>query len=480
MTELLDDDAVAPPRPVRSSAPRIRLDRVDLPAYNPERLTPAVVHLGFGNFHRAHQAVYFDDLACRGNLDWGVIGVGIRRPEMRQVLGLQGNLFSVIERSAAGDRARVIGSVTEYLLLARQRERVLARLCDQRTRLVTMTITGAGYVEPPSDDSLFAVVAEALEHRRRAGLAPFTVLSCDNLPDSGAAARAAVLRAADPRGPKLVSWVERNVSFPSSLVDRITPATTEVDRDWVESEFGLADAWPVITEPFRQWIIEDQFCNGRPPLDDVGARFVDDVGPYKKIKARLLNGSHSALGYLGTLADFRTTDQAMTDPVIGAFVQRLMAKEVAPTLPRDVPGIDLDEYQASVLRRFRNSAINDDLSRLSARGSRKMPDYVLPSLIEARSAGRPHRMLLVVLAAWLRYLRGSTLSGAAIVTEDPKRDELQGALRSAEGVSAVLGLRDVFGALANDPRLATDVQRLIASIDTEGLEDVLLREMASV
>ncbi|MGI5478764.1 mannitol dehydrogenase family protein [Streptomyces lavendofoliae] len=446
---------------------------LEVPGYDRTRIEPAVVHFGVGGFHRAHQEVYFDRLAELGFIHWGVIGVGMRRPEMGQVLDAQDNLFTVVERGVADSAAKVIGSMVEYLLLADDRRAVRARLADPRIRLVTLTITADGYVLPDdpeqAHESVFELIVDALEERRLARHAPFTVLSCDNLPDSAAATREAVMTLARRRAPELARWIEDRVSFPGSMVDRITPATTPEDRDEIEEDFQVGDRWPVITEPFMQWVIEDDFCNDRPPLDRVGVRFVDDVAPYKLIKSRLLNGVHSALGYVGYLAGHRSTYQAMKDPDVADFIQRLMREEIAPLLPADVPGMDLDTYCDTVLERLSNPSIADQLARLCRRGSTKVPDYLLPSLHAAHAEDRPRTRLAFAVAAWMRYLRGEDLDGAAIDVQDARAEELrEAALRGGDDPKTLLAITDVFGDLSDDAASVTVIRESLAGAFADG------------
>jgi mannitol-1-phosphate/altronate dehydrogenase len=452
--------------------------RVLVPAYDRSRLRPAVVHFGVGGFHRAHQAMYFDELAELGFTHWGVIGVGMHRPEMGEVLGAQDNLFTVVQRGSRDSEARVVGSIVEYLLLSDDPDAVRRRLNDPEIRLVTLTITADGYRVPDDADqarnSVFGLLVDALDVRRRAHDAPFTVLSCDNLPNSAAAAREAVMALAGRRDPALADWIEERVTFPGSMVDRITPATTLEDRDEVEREFQVDDRWPVITEPFSQWVVEDSFCNDRPPLDRVGVRFVPDVAPYKLIKSRLLNGAHCALGYVGSLAGHRSTDEAMADPAVADFVARLMREEIAPLLPADVPGVELDAYCEILLDRFRNPAIGDQLSRLCRRGSTKMPDYLLPSLHEARAQGRSRAHLTFAVAAWLRYLRGVDLGGERIEVQDARADELRAAAEQGGNDPApLLGFTDLFGDLGEDADLVADLRRFLTALDRDGVHSGL-------
>ncbi|WP_093804117.1 mannitol dehydrogenase family protein [Streptomyces sp. Wb2n-11] len=464
--------------PVTPALNNRSLDRtsghLELPGYDRARLRPAIVHFGVGGFHRAHQAVYFDQLAELGFFHWGVIGVGIHRPEMGEVLGAQDNLFTVIERGIDTYAAKVVGSMVEYLLLAEDPDAVRTRLTDPRIRLVTLTITADGYTVPDGPEqarnSIFGLIVDALQARRRANEAPFTVLSCDNLPDSAAVTREAVTTLARRREPELAQWIGDRVSFPGSMVDRITPATSPEDCDLVALDFRVGDRWPVITEPFSQWVIEDDFCNDRPPLDRVGVRFVDDVAPYKLIKSRLLNGTHCALGYVGYLAGHRSTDEAMGDPVVAEFVEGLMREEIAPLLPSDVAGMQLDEYCDTVLERLRNPGIGDELARLCRRGSTKMPDYLLPSLQAARAEGSPRTRLAFTVAAWMRYLRGVDLDGRPIDVQDARADELrEAALRGGDDPGALLAIDDIFGDLARDSRTVADIQRSLTALSRTGI-----------
>lgn len=461
---------------------------VRVPTYDRSALAPAVVHMSVGGFSRAHQLVYFDDLAEAGNTDWGVVGVGLHSANMRDALAPQDNLFTVVERDGAGETARVIAAMVDYVYAPEDTERVLALLTDERTRLVTMTVTGTAYrIDPhtgafqPDDEaradlehptepqSVFGFVVEGLDRRRRAGLPPFTVLSCDNMQSNGDAARAAVVGYARLRDEVLARWITDNVTFPSSMVDRITPSTSPDQRDEIAATFGVDDRWPVITEPFMQWIVEDEFCNGRPPLDGVGVRFVRDVGDYELMKTRLLNAGHCAMGFLGQVAGLETTDEAVADPVLRDYLRRLMLTEVVPLLPCP-EGVDLPGYAETLLERFANPAIADRLQRVSRRGSSKMPEYLLPSLHQARAERRPHDLLTLAVAGWLRYLRGTDESGGPLEVEDARREELQPLARSGgTDPRALLADRAVFGALADDQDFAERLERLLVRFEERGV-----------
>jgi fructuronate reductase/mannitol 2-dehydrogenase len=468
---------------------------VAVPTYDRAALTPAIVHLGVGGFHRAHQAVYLDDLAGRGITGWGECGVGIRSRAMHDALAPQDRLYTVLERGEDGDRARVVGALARYLHAPADPEAVLAALAHPDTRLVTLTITMPGYdIDPVTGDfgaatpdvqadlareagaapvSVFGYLCDALRRRRDAGVAPFTILSCDNMQDNGGAARTAVVAFARLGDPALADWIAERVAFPSSMVDRITPETTPEHHALLAQEFGIADRWPVVTEPFRQWIIEDTFCNGRPPLDAVGVHFVPDVAPYLRMKTRLLNASHSALGYLGTLLGYGRTDEAMRDPLIRAYLGRMMDEEVTSLLP-DVPGIDLDDYKRTLLRRFANPQIGDSLARLSARGSTKMPTFILPSIHEAIEQGRPHDLLDLAVAAWLRYLRGADDAGRAIEVIDPQADRLQELARAGgDDPRPILHEHQIFDSLGQNEEFAAAVGRAARQLGQSGARATL-------
>jgi mannitol 2-dehydrogenase len=479
-------------------------NRVSRPEYDRSALTPAVVHLGVGGFHRAHQAVYLDDLARQGDPAWGEVGVGLRSRAMHDALAPQDWMFTVIERDRGGDTARVVGSIIDYRYAPDDPEAVVAMLADARTRVVTLTITGGGYpvgedgcfladdpdvrsdlAEPGWPVTAFGYLVAAFARRRAAGRPGCTVLSCDNLPGNGAAARTATLGLARARDAALADWIEEHVSFPSSMVDRITPATDLAARRLVSERFGVADRWPVITEPFRQWVIEDDFANGRPPLDRVGAQFVADVTPYQLMKTRLLNAGHSALGYLGFLAgEYETTSQAMANPVIADYLAALMREEIAGLLP-DVPGVDLAAYQRTLLERFANPRISDQLSRLCGRGSTKMPAYLLPSLTEARRRGRPTALLTLAVAGWCRYLQGVDRKGARIDIRDARIQVLQPLAAGAAGdPRPLLEQRAIFGMLGDDPAFVRALEWAIRDIDEYGpaaaIADHLATELLDV
>ncbi|MCW2867250.1 MAG: Mannitol dehydrogenase domain protein [Marmoricola sp.] len=468
-------------------------EAVRVPDYDRAALVPAVVHIGVGGFHRAHQGVYLDELARTGETGWGLVGVGMRSPEMGEVLAAQDRLYLVVERDAEEDRASVVGVMTRYLYAPEDPEAVLATLADEGTRLVTLTITGTSYLvdphtgefegedddeiaaelqDPAHPSTVFGYVVEALARRRQDGVPPFTVLSCDNMQSNGRAARTAITSFARLRDADLADWIEQEVAFPSSMVDRITPATTPEERDQITADIGVADRWPVVTEPFRQWVVEDSFSHGRPPLDRVGVQFVADVAPYEDMKTRLLNAGHTALGYLGYLAGFRTTDELMADPVFRRYLTTMMAEEIVPGL-QEVPGVDLAAYQQTLVERLSNPRMGDQLARLCRRGSTKVPNYLLPSIRAAQEEGRSYRLLALAVAGWIRFLRGYDYAGESTPVQGPRMHLVDVAREAGADPRPLLSDADVFGDLGEDEAFVAAVAEQLQALEEQGPREVV-------
>lgn len=442
---------------------------VDVPRYDRGALAAGIVHLGVGAFHRAHQAVYTDDALNRSPGPWGIVGVSLRSPDTRDALAPQAGLYTVAVRDAAGERLRVVGSVTEVLVAPEDPEAVLERLTRPAVRIVTLTVTEKGYCHDPATGALNeehpgirhdmaephrpetapGFLVEALDRRRRAGVAPFTVLSCDNLPSNGDTTARILRRFAALRDPDLGRWVEEAVACPNSMVDRIVPATTDEDRAGVSRRLGCEDAWPVMTEPFTQWVIEDRFPAGRPAWELEGAELVADVHPYEFMKLRLLNGSHSTLAYLGYLAGCRTVSDAIADPAFARLIRRLMDEEVTPTLAVP-PGADLGRYKAALLERFANPALKHRTWQIAMDGTQKLPQRLLGTIRDRLAAGASIDRLALGVAAWMRYVTGRDEQGQPIDVRDPlapRLAEIAGrAGQDAEALArAYLGVREVFG-----------------------------------
>jgi mannitol 2-dehydrogenase len=467
---------------------------VRVPAYDRRGLPPSIVHIGVGGFHRAHQAVYLDDLLHLpepGSRRWGICGAGLLPQDalMRDALRPQDGLYTVVESDAGGRRPRVIGSLGRYLFAPEEPERVIETMASADCRIVSLTITEGGYygregtgdfddthpdilrdlAHPHEPTSAFGYLAEALDRRRRRGLGLFTVLCCDNLQHNGDVTRQAMLGFAERRDPALARWIAENGAFPNSMVDRITPVTTDAHREMVRREFGVDDAWPVITEPFRQWILEDRFPAGRPAWELAGAQITSDVAPYEKMKIRLLNASHQVMTHIGLLLGHSSTDGAMADPDIRRLVRETMDLEVTPLLPA-VPGIDLEDYKATLMVRFANPAIRDQLSRNAVDASVRIPAFVLPSVSEQLERGGPIGRLCFTVACWFRCLAGTDEQGRALTIVDRRAAELQRlARRGGQDSGPLLGLKAVFGdRLAASAEFRDGVGRALRSLYEQG------------
>jgi mannitol 2-dehydrogenase len=466
------------------------------PAYDRAAVTRSIVHIGVGGFFRAHQAVYLDRLLhMPGNEEWGYVGVGLLPHDaaMRDAMLAQDCLYTVIERSAAGDAPRVIGSVLDFLYAPDNPEAVLEKMADAGTRIVSLTITEGGYyvnqgtgefdaahpdivhdlANPHTPRCSFGYLAEALQRRRERGLMPFTVLSCDNLQHNGDVARTMLTAFAALRDPGLAAWLAQHGAFPNNMVDRITPATTDEHRALLRAEFGLADAWPVTAEPFLQWVIEDHFPGGRPAWETVGAQMTTDVLPYEKMKLRLLNAGHQAICYLGMLLGYTYAHEAMADASIRQLFITMMDLEVTPLLTPP-EGIDLADYKRTLVERFANPAIRDQLARIGTEGSARIPKFVLPSIREQLERTGPITLLSFTVACWFRYLEGTADDGAAMPINDPYAARLRDyAQRGREDASLLLSMRELLGELPDQPRFVADVNDALARLYRDGTRATL-------
>jgi mannitol 2-dehydrogenase len=472
-------------------------EEVSRPTYDRSQVRTGIVHVGVGGFHRSHQAMYVDRLLEQGLAqEWGICGVGVLPSDRRmaEVLAAQDGLYTLVAKNTDGTLdARVVGSIVEYLLAPDDPDAVVEKMADVQTRIVSLTVTEGGYNVSPvtgafdstdpeiahdlepgaSPRTAFGLITEALSRRRERGLAPFTVVSCDNIQHNGDVARRSFTAFAGLRDPDLGAWVSEEVSFPSSMVDRITPATTDQDRAEVAERFGIDDGWPVVCEPFTQWVLEDRFSLGRPPLEAAGVQLVDDVEPYELMKLRLLNASHQALAYLGHLAGYRLVHDAAQDPLFRRFVLGYMAEEATPTL-RPVPGIDLPRYCRDVLERCSNPAIRDTLARLAFDGSERLPKWLLPVIRENLATGGEVRRSAAVVAGWARYAEGVDEQGRPIEIVDRRRDSLMARARlQSEDPLAFLADRDLFGDLVDEERFTTPYLAALTSLHTKGARATL-------
>jgi mannitol 2-dehydrogenase len=384
---------------------------VAVPGYNRQKLAPRIVHIGVGGFHRAHLAVYVHELASAGG-DWGIVGLGLLEQdrEMDARLRAQDCLYTLIEKGDGEPSAAVIGSIIGYVLAVGGDDTAVADLiAAPATSILSLTITEAGYAERPGERTAtgaaatFDRIAAALAVRRRRRVAPLTVLSCDNLPSNGDAARRATLAAAARVDASLPTWVQENCTFPNSMVDRITPVTAESDRQWLRDTTSIDDRWPVVCEPFRQWVMEDDFAAGKPPWDEVGALFTDRIHDWELYKLRLLNAGHSCMAYLSAQAGITYVHEAMAVAPIARFLEELLQLEALPTLV-EIPGHPREQYISTVLERFANPGIRDQIARVCVDGSAKFAAFVVPTVARQLEAGGPIEHAATALAAWARYL----------------------------------------------------------------------------
>ncbi|MGV8831149.1 MAG: mannitol dehydrogenase family protein [Devosia sp.] len=443
-----------------------------VPGYRRSDLSAGIVHFGVGNFHRAHQAVYLDDLFATGaDHDWALVGAGVRPSDeaMRQQLLAQDWLTTVVEQEADSSSARVTGAMIDYIRPG-DSAAVIERLADPAIRIVSLTITEGGYYIDPASQKFdpshpdivfdaanmaapktaFGLILAGLLRRRAAGIAPFTVMSCDNIPGNGHVTENAVIGLAALVDAALATWVRANVAFPNGMVDRITPATSAREKQLLADNFGIEDNWPVFCEGFRQWVLEDNFPAGRPALENVGVQFVDDVAPYEHMKIRILNGGHATIAYPAGLLDIHFVHEAMENPLVSAFLTKVEQEEITPVVP-PVPDTDLGDYYALCQSRFANPKIGDTIRRLALDGSNRQPKFVIPSAFDRVQRQQSVNGLALVSALWCRYCYGTTDSGAIIEPNDPSWDRLTAQAKLAkDDPTAWLAMADIYGDLAKN------------------------------
>lgn len=445
-----------------------------VPSYDPSALQSGIVHFGVGGFHRSHEAMYLDRLLNAGGYDeWAICGVGVlpHDARMQAVFAAQDNLYTLITVSPDGQsEARIIGAIHRFLFAPDDPEAVLETLADPATKIVSLTVTEGGYsvnnvtgkfeVSSPAirhdlsagatPKTVFGFITEGLRRRRELGTPPFTVMSCDNMQGNGHVAQHAFTAFARLKDPELGEWVARHVAFPNSMVDRITPVTSEQTKQELAADYGVEDEWPVLAETFTQWVLEDNFTMGRPALESVGVHVVDDVEPYELMKLRLLNASHQAMSHLGLLAGYTYAHEVLQHPLFVDFLLGYMAQEATPTL-QAVPGIDLAAYHLQLIERFGSPAIQDTLDRLVAEGSERIPKFLLPVIREQLDTGGEIERSALVVAAWSVYIEAAHAGRFPLV--DPRAERLTAAaLRESQQPGAFLELEDIFGDLAQSER----------------------------
>jgi mannitol 2-dehydrogenase len=471
---------------------------VAVPAYDRLGIKPGIVHIGIGGFHRAHEAFYTDLLLHHPSAeDWGICGVALLDSDRRifDTLLHQDGLYTLLITLSDGSlTARVIGSLVEFLFAPENPDAVLEKMADPGIKIITLTITEGGYNfdtatgeflirepsvqwdlnHPEKPKTIFGYIAQALKRRKERGSGGLTIQSCDNIQKNGDILKKMLLTYVQEAEPILTGWIEKHVTFPNSMVDRITPVTTQSDIEKLRTVYGIEDGWPVVCEPFIQWVIEDNYANGRPDWESVGVQFVNDVGPYEKMKIRLLNAGHSLLGFLGSLYGCDTIDEAVKVPLLGYLLREFMDKEVTPVLGK-IEGINLEEYKDSLFQRFGNPHIKDRLSRICLESSAKIPKFLLPTIKEQLARGGPILRSTLVVAAWSRYLELAVSPGYPYEIEDKMKDVLcESAMASLSGDPlAFLRIEAVFNDLVHNKRFVDSYLLIVGSLRKNGVEKTI-------
>ncbi|QDT02087.1 Mannitol 2-dehydrogenase [Rubripirellula lacrimiformis] len=480
------------------------------PNYDRSRIKPGIVHVGIGGFHRSHEAYYTDQWMRLGEgtepgdaSQWGICGIGLREADRKiaTVLQEQDYLYTLIVKEPGGGvEHRVIGSIVDFLLGCDDPAAVIQQMASPDTKIVSLTITEGGYnvdpktggfdatnpdaqhdVSSPQQPRLvFGYLTAALKLRRDRGQPAFTIQSCDNIQHNGDLTRRMVIEFARMQDAALADWIEAEVRFPNAMVDRITPVTSPSDIESLDQQFGLRDDWPVTCEPFCQWIIEDNFSNGRPEWEQVGAQFVSDVTPYEKMKLRLLNAGHSVLGLLGSVYGYATIDETIGDPLFAIFLRSFLDNEATPVLD-PVDGIDLDQYKDTLIERFGNPNIKDRLERICLESSSKLPVFLIPTVRENLKRGKSVDHAALVIAAWCYYSdRHADRHGNALEVVDGQQAELQSAAKKTPtDPLAFIRIESVFGDLAENARFAESYQRLVNQIYADPDVSVLMQQIAN-
>ena len=451
--------------------------QLSCPKYNRQALKTGIVHIGVGGFHRAHQAYYIHQLLEKHAIsDWAICGVGLREADrkMYDILKKQDGLYTLVVQHPNGTvKSEVIGAIKEMLLAVDTPNKVIEKMAHPDTKIVSLTITEGGYnfspltgafnfdneaiqqelKHPNKPKTIFGYLTAALSKRRANGLPPFTVLSCDNIQHNGAVARQMLLTFAEKQDAELAKWIATNVTFPNTMVDRITPVTTSTDITFLENKYDIKDEWPVVCEPFIQWVVEDKFVNGRPPLEKLGVQFVPDVTPYEKMKIRLLNAGHSVLGIPGAIHGHPTINACMEDVVFAKFMRAFMDKEATPVLDA-IEGIDLEQYKDSLEERFANPNIKDSVSRICSESAAKLPKFLIPTLQENLAKGGSIDYATLILAAWCYYSdKEVNENKVPLKIIDVKKAALhEAASQTADNPLSFLKLTEVFGKLVENER----------------------------
>ncbi|MDC0713816.1 mannitol dehydrogenase family protein [Stigmatella sp. ncwal1] len=472
------------------------------PGYDRSKVKAGIAHIGVGGFHRAHLAIYLDRALARpGQEQWGLCGINLLPQDaaMAAAMKRQDGLYTVSEMAPDGTHtSRVVEAMVEYLYAQDNPKAVLDRLSQPDIRIVSLTITEGGYLidergqfnlkhpsvvydleHPGEPHGAFGYIVEALDRRRKAGIKPFTVMSCDNLRHNGVQARRACVAFAKAKDPELAAWIEREVGFPNAMVDRITPATDNAARQKLRDLTGVDDAAPVICEDFIQWVLEDDFRNGRPEWDAVGVMITPDVSPYEEAKIRLLNATHTMLSYPAYLAGFRKVDDVLHDELFTQYLRDFLNLDAGYWL-KSLPGLEIDAYKAKLLQRFGNRAVGDQVARLCMDGGSKISGFLLPTLHEILKHGRPYHRIAFFLASYERYLKGKDERGEAYPIVEPNARHLMERVIQSSSPSTLLELTEVVGTqLPAHPGFVALYLQLRQKIDTQGVVATLKEIVAA-
>lgn len=472
-----------------------------IPLYQRTSLKAGILHFGVGNFHRSHQAIYLDDLFNVGEgHDFALVGAGVREADeqMRKKLLVQDWYTTVVEQEADASTARVTGSMIDYIKAA-DSAAILERLVDPAIRIVSLTITEGGYfinsatgkfdpehpdmkrdaanIDAPS--TVFGLILAGLQRRKAAGIPSFTVMSCDNIPHNGVVTKNSVVGLAKMIDADFAKWVNDTVAFPNGMVDRITPATSDRERSMLAADFGIEDNWPVFCEGFKQWVLEDKFPSGRPPLEKVGVQFVEDVSPFELMKIRILNGGHAVIAYPAALMDIHFVHEAMENPLVKGFLDKIENDEIIPCVP-PVPDTNINDYYKLIVRRFSNPKIGDTIPRLCLDGSNRQPKFIIPSITDRLAAGKSITGLALESALWCRYCAGETDSGKHIAPNDPTQwDRLQETAKLAKtDPNAWVNMQDIYGDIAKSDKFREVFAKALLMLWKDGTKTTLERYIA--
>lgn len=469
-------------------------ERVTTPTYDRSVLKTGIVHVGIGGFHRAHEAFYTNELLQDETIkDWGICGVALLDFDTKiyNTLKEQDGLYTLVIKELDGTHTtQVIGSIVECLFAPENPAKVIEKMASPDVKIITLTITEGGYnyneamkqfdftnpliihdlESPNAPKTIFGYLTQSLLLRQERGLRGVTIQSCDNIQGNGHMTQRMLLSYVSKAAPHLSEWIIDNVSFPNAMVDRITPATSAEDIAHLQETFGIDDAWPVVCEPFKQWVIEDHFIEGRPAWETVGAQFVSNVEPYEKMKLSLLNAGHSVLGLLGALVGYTTIDEAVNNPNIRTFLNQYMDIEVTPTLG-DLEGINLNDYKHSLLERFGNINIKDQIDRICSETSAKFPIFILPTILSQLKNNRSFELAAFITAAWAIYSMGKDEKGNALTIKDVLKSTLQTkAIEAQNDPSAFLEIQSVFGDLKCKTEFVASYIKAYTNIASSGVE----------